>query len=64
PPHEYLTQVRIARAREMLKNGESIVSAAMDAGFVDQSHFTRIFKKFVGVTPGQYSRGKRGARGA
>ncbi|MCP4693369.1 MAG: AraC family transcriptional regulator [Desulfobacterales bacterium] len=64
PPHEYLTQVRISRAREMLKNGEPIVSAAMDAGFVDQSHFTRIFKKFVGVTPGQYSRGKRGARGA
>ncbi len=56
PPHEYLTQIRIERVREMLANGEPIVSAALEAGFVDQSHLTRIFKKFVGVTPGQYSR--------
>lgn len=56
PPHEYLTQIRIQKVREMLRRGEPIVSAAMEAGFVDQSHLTRIFKKIVGVTPGQYSR--------
>lgn len=56
-PHHYLLQVRVERARAMLAEGEqpSIVAAA--TGFVDQSHLTEHFKRFLGITPGRYQRG-------
>jgi AraC-like DNA-binding protein len=53
-PHAYLNQVRSLKAKEMLANGLPIVQAALDTGFVDQSHLNRIFKKTYGVTPGKY----------
>jgi AraC-like DNA-binding protein len=56
PPHGYLENVRIRKAREFLDQGESLVSAALSAGYSDQSHFTHRFKRFLGVTPGQYVR--------
>ncbi|MBE9059527.1 AraC family transcriptional regulator [cf. Phormidesmis sp. LEGE 11477] len=57
PPHAYLTQVRVYRAKRLLAAGWSIAAAAVETGFVDQSHLHRHFKKIVGVTPGQYVRG-------
>ncbi|MEO1401219.1 MAG: AraC family transcriptional regulator [Cyanobacteria bacterium J06635_1] len=57
PPHAYLLQVRINRARALLAQGRPIVEVAGDTGFADQSHLTRHFKRFVGVTPGQYALG-------
>lgn len=56
PPHAYQLQVRVSRARSFLRRGRSISEAASAAGFVDQSHFTRHFKKFTGFTPGRYLR--------
>jgi transcriptional regulator GlxA family with amidase domain len=56
PPHAYQLHVRITRARSFLRLGRSIADTASLAGFVDQSHFTRHFKRFVGVTPGRYLR--------
>ncbi len=56
PPHAYLEQVRINRARHRLRNGDSIADVAFLTGFADQSHFSRHFKKMTGVTPGQYQR--------
>ena len=32
---------------------------ALDAGFADQSHFTRVFRQAYGQTPGQYARSLR-----
>jgi AraC family transcriptional regulator len=32
---------------------------ALDAGFADQSHFTRVFRQAFGQTPGQYARSLR-----
>ncbi len=55
-PHEYLIQFRLRKAREFLRNGLSITDTALDTGFVDQSHFTRFFKRGVGIAPGQYVR--------
>jgi len=55
PPHEYQLQVRIARAMSALRMGSPIARVALDMGFADQSHFTRIFKRMVGRTPAQYS---------
>ena len=54
PPHAYLTQVRISRAKSLLQQGWSIAQVAFETGFADQSHLTRHFKRIVGVTPGQF----------
>ena len=53
-PHAYLMQVRTRRAKEMLLHGRSIVRAALDCGFGDQSHLNRHFNRIYGLTPGQY----------
>lgn len=53
-PHEFLTQMRVERAKFLLTSGHSISDVAVDTGFVDQAHLTRRFKALVGVTPGQY----------
>lgn len=55
PPHAFQTQVRIAHAKALLRQGRSISQVAMLTGFADQSHFTRHFKRLVHLTPGQYS---------
>ncbi|RJQ48713.1 MAG: AraC family transcriptional regulator [Desulfobacteraceae bacterium] len=55
PPHAYLTQVRIGRAKAFIRQGMSLSEVAVAAGFTDQSHFTRHFKRLVGVTPGKFS---------
>jgi AraC-like DNA-binding protein len=59
PPHAYLTQVRITQAKKLLRLGVPIPQAALETGFVDQSHLTRHFKRQVGVTPGQYALGSK-----
>ena len=56
PPHAYQTQVRINRARTLLRKGWPIAATAFEVGFADQSHFTRHFKRITGATPGQYSK--------
>ena len=53
-PHEYLIQLRINKARELLLEGNSIAGVAFDLGFADQSHFTLFFKRVVGVAPGRF----------
>ncbi len=55
PPHAYLESVRIRHAREMLKSGMSLVDTALATGYPDQSHFTHRFRRFTGITPGQYT---------
>jgi AraC-like DNA-binding protein len=54
PPHQYQTQVRVARAKALLAQGLPISQVALDTGFADQSHLTRHFKRLVQVTPGRY----------
>jgi AraC-like DNA-binding protein len=54
PPHAYQIQLRIMRAKLLLKKWP-IASVAALTGFVDQSHFTRQFKRLMGVTPAQYA---------
>jgi AraC-like DNA-binding protein len=56
PPHAFLVQLRLRRARSLLEDGEPIAAAAAAAGFVDQSHLSRLFKRFMGVPPGLYRR--------
>lgn len=54
PPHAYLTQYRIRKARHFLSKGTPIVQVALQTGFCDQSQFTKRFKQLVGTTPGQF----------
>jgi AraC-like DNA-binding protein len=51
PPHAYLNTVRIRHAKTMLRAGASVADVAVSVGFVDQSHFSRRFKRSMGVSP-------------
>jgi AraC family transcriptional regulator len=52
PPHRYLLQARIEKAKSLLKNQQdSIAEISHKLGFSDQSHFTMFFKRFTGYTP-------------
>lgn len=52
---EYHHQVRCEKAKELLTQNELSIAAVGDrAGFASAAHFSRIFKKTVGVTPTQY----------
>ena len=53
-PYRYLETIRINQAKHLLEQGTEPIDAAMQTGFVDQSHFTNFFKGFIGLTPGQY----------
>ena len=55
PPHRYLTALRIARAKELIAAGLPLAGVAVESGFCDQSHLTRLFKQYVGVTPQAYA---------
>lgn len=54
PPHAWLKQRRLSRARELLKSGLPASEVAFALGFADQSHLSRQFKQAYGVTPGAY----------
>ncbi|MBJ9975884.1 AraC family transcriptional regulator [Pseudomonas sp. S75] len=54
PPHAWLKQRRLVRARELLRTGLAPLQVASTLGFADQSHLNRQFKQAYGVTPGAY----------
>ena len=53
-PYNYLENIRIGRAKELLERGVPPVEVALETGFSDQSHFTNCFNRFIGLTPGAY----------
>ncbi|MBR8741552.1 AraC family transcriptional regulator [Nocardiopsis sp. MG754419] len=66
PPHAYLNQLRVDRARALLLTGRRVGEVAVEVGFADQPHLTRHFRRHLGVPPGAYQRdlvlhGERGA---
>ncbi|MGU7815559.1 AraC family transcriptional regulator [Burkholderia sp. AW49-1] len=54
PPHAWRNQLRLQRALAPLRAGVSIADVAAASGFVDQSHFSRHFKRMFGVPPGRW----------
>ena len=55
PPHQYLIQQRIERAKQLLKQPELTVTAvALECGFTNQSHFAKHFRQRTGITPKQF----------
>jgi AraC-like DNA-binding protein len=61
PPYEYLTHVRISRAKELLQRGLRVAEAAQAVGFYDESQLHRHFRRIVGITPGRFSRSFTGS---
>lgn len=53
-PNDFILQERINRAKELLATQNSIKETAFQTGFSDANYFTRVFKQWVGVTPGSY----------
>jgi len=53
-PHAYLIQRRVRLARRLLAAGHVPADVALQAGFADQSHLTRAFRRQLGVTPARY----------
>ncbi len=52
---EYVQKLRVAQASKLLLDKEiSLAEIAYSTGFSDQSHFTRIFKRHIGITPGAF----------
>ena len=58
PPHAYLENVRVKRARELLLSGVPITDVSAAVGYADQSHLTNRFKRLLGMTPGQVARSR------
>lgn len=50
---DYINQVRIEHAEELLRQGASVVEVAQKVGYRDSGAFIRVFKKKKGMTPGQ-----------
>lgn len=56
--HQYVLRCRIERAKKYLRDSKLTLSSVSTAtGFADQSHFTKIFGRFVGVTPSRFRAG-------
>lgn len=55
-PHAYMMRLRVDYAALRLEAGDTIAGAAAEAGFADQSHMTRHFKRVFGTTPGKFMR--------
>lgn len=56
-PHQFLVNARCNRAKTLLvENRLRLAEIALDAGFCDQAHFTRVFARTVGISPGAWRR--------
>jgi AraC family transcriptional regulator len=55
PPHQYLTQMRIEKAKALLRvPRSSMAKIAAATGFANSGHFGKTFRRVVGVTPSEY----------
>jgi AraC family transcriptional regulator len=54
-PHRYVLHERIGRAKIALRDPRcTVLDAAVISGFPNPSHFARVFRRFVGVSPSQF----------
>ncbi len=53
--HDYLTQVRMNEAKNLLKEpGKSIIEISMAVGYTDNKYFRKLFKRHTGIKPSDY----------
>lgn len=53
-PQTYIMLYRLGKTKKLLLESVPLIDIAYQAGFHDTSHFTRSFRKYFGVPPGQY----------
>ena len=54
-PHQFVLLRRIDRAKEYLRDPRrTVIAAGLDAGFQNPSHFARVFRKWVGISPSRF----------
>jgi AraC family transcriptional regulator len=54
-PHRYVLEQRIRRGQQLLRTSDmTVLEASVRSGFADQGHFTKVFRRFAGVTPTEY----------
>jgi transcriptional regulator GlxA family with amidase domain len=58
-PQRYLCRLRVRAAQQLLRRGETPAVAAIEAGFFDQSHLNRHFKRICGATPARFAASAR-----
>jgi AraC family transcriptional regulator len=57
PPHQWLLDQRVDMARQLLRESAiPLADIAVQCGFADQSHFTRVFSGRTGLSPGRWRR--------
>lgn len=56
PPHQYLMQKRVERAKRLLRGTLPIVEVALECGFSHQEHLTNVFRRSTGLTPAVFRR--------
>ncbi len=56
PPQKYQLLRKMERAKTLLRDGHSVQSAGSEVGLRDPYHFSKTFKKYVGLSPSVYSR--------
>jgi AraC-like DNA-binding protein len=54
-PSRFRTMRQLDRARLLISRGQPLSEVALDVGFADQSHMSRMFKRTYGLTPGQWA---------
>lgn len=54
--NDYISGKRILLAKKLLKSGLSVMEASEQVGYNSDTHFIRMFKKFIGLTPKQYAK--------
>jgi AraC family transcriptional regulator len=58
-PHRFVMLVRVTHAKELLKAGQLPAEVAAHLGFSSQSHFTNVFRKLTGISPGRFRQDNR-----
>lgn len=61
-PHAHVVRLRLERAMSLMAHTEAaLIEVALAAGFADQSHFSRSFRRQTGITPADWRRAHKGA---
>jgi AraC family transcriptional regulator len=56
-PYQYLMQQRVERAKQLLEKQSIVISTiALDCGFANQTHLTKVFRQMTGMTPKGYQK--------
>jgi AraC family transcriptional regulator len=56
-PYQYLMQQRVERAKQLLEQQSVAISTiALDCGFANQTHLTKVFRQITGLTPKAYQK--------